>query len=61
VTFLSTPIANQLFSLLTKKIRLLCEIIFVEEFNTFTKRGTESALFLFSATHSTFCCSSKIN
>jgi len=45
---------------LTKKICLLCEIIFVEEFYTFTKRGTESALFLFSATHSTFCCSAKI-
>jgi len=39
---------------------LLCEIIFVEEFYTFTKRGTESALFLFSAAHSTFCRSAKI-
>jgi len=38
----------------------VCEIIFVAEFYTFTKRGTESALFLFSATHSTFCCSAKI-
>jgi len=35
---------------------LLCETIFNEEFYTFTKRGTKSALFLFSATHSTFCC-----
>jgi len=25
--------------------------MFVEEFYTFTERGTESALFLFSATH----------
>jgi len=32
---------------LTKKICLLCETIFVEEFYIFTKRGTESALFLF--------------
>ena len=39
---------------------LLCETIFVEEFYTFTKRGTESALFLFSATHSKFWCSAKI-
>jgi len=38
----------------------LCEIIFVEEFYTFTERGTESALFLFSATHSAFRCSAKI-
>jgi len=38
----------------------LCETIFVEAFHTFTKRGTESALFLFSATHSMFCCSAKI-
>jgi len=45
---------------LTKKSCLLCETIFVEEFYTFTKWGTESALFLFSATHSKFCCSAKI-
>jgi len=42
------------------KKSLLCEIIFVEEFYTFTKRGTETALFLFSATHSKFWCSAKI-
>jgi len=60
VTFPSTPIANQLFFLLTKKVCLLCEIIFVEEFYAFTKRVTESALFLFSATHSAFYCSAKI-
>jgi len=35
-------------------------VIFVEEFYTFTKRGTENALFLLSATNSTFCCSAKI-
>ena len=35
--------------------------IFVEDFYTFSKRGTESALFLFSATHSKFCCSAKSN
>jgi len=45
---------------LTKKRCLLCETIFDAEFYTFTKRGTESALFLFSATHSKFCCSAKI-
>jgi len=39
---------------------LLCEIIFVEEVYTFTKRGTESSLFLFSATYSTFYSSAKI-
>ena len=38
----------------------MCETIFVEELCTFTKRGAESALFLFSATHSTFRCSGKI-
>jgi len=38
----------------------VCETIFVEEFCTFTKRSTESALFLFSATHSKFWCSAKI-
>jgi len=32
----------------------------LKNFTRFTKRGTESALFLFSATHSTFCCSAKI-
>ena len=64
MTFPSTPIANQWFPLLTEKICLLCEAIFVEEvyyeFCTFTERGTESALFLFSSAHSTFCCSAKI-
>jgi len=60
VTFPGTPIANQWFSLLTEKICLLCETIFVEEFYTFTERGTESALFLFCASHSMFCCSAKI-
>jgi len=29
------------------KICLLCEIIFVEEFYTFTKQGTKNALFCF--------------
>jgi len=45
---------------LTKKICLLCETNIIEEFYTFTKQGTESALFVFSAAHSTFCCSAKI-
>jgi len=49
--FPSTP--NQKNSLLTKKICLLCETIFVEEFYTFTKRGTERAFFV-------FCCSFKV-
>jgi len=51
---------KSVISLLTKNICLLCETIFVGEFYTFTKRGAESALFLFSATHSKFCCSAKI-
>jgi len=38
----------------------MCEIIFIEECYTFTKRSTESALFMFSATHSTLCFSAKI-
>jgi len=37
----------------------VCETIFVEEFYTLTKRGAESAFF-FSGTHSTFCCSAKL-
>jgi len=55
---LQSQISNFPYSL--KNICLLCGIIFVEEFCTFTKRGIESASFLFSATHSTFCCSAKI-
>ena len=51
---------KSVISLLTKNICLLCETIFVGEFYTVTKRGAESALFLFSATHSKFCCSAKI-
>jgi len=42
------------------KICLLYKTIFVEEFYIFTKRGAESTLFLFSATHSKFWCSAKI-
>jgi len=42
------------------KICLLYKTTFVEEFYTFTKRGAESTLFLFSATRSKFCCSAKI-
>ena len=54
---LQAQISNFSYSL---KICLLCETIFVEEFHTFTKRGAESALFLLSATHSTFCCSANM-
>ena len=53
---LQSQISNFPYSL--KKICLLCETISI--FDTFTKRGTESASFSFSATHSTFCCSTKI-
>jgi len=55
---LQWQISNFPYSL--KKICLLCETIFVEQFYTFTKRGTESALYFFSATHSTFYYSAKI-
>ena len=57
---LLTQTSNFPYSLQKSQICLLCETIFVEEFCTFTKRGAESTLFLFSATHSKFCCSEKI-